>query len=136
MNIVRVGGRFRIKERLGSGSFGSYCSTVINDSLDFISGIVYLGINIITKEEVAIKLESADVTLPQLQHEFEVYQNLISSSIPSVHWFGTECDYNALVLTRLGPSLEDLFNRCNCKFSLKTVLLLADQMVSIVTELS
>lgn len=44
-------------------------------------------------------------------------------------WFGSEGDYNVLVIDLLGPSLEDLFNYCGKKFSLKSVLMLADQML-------
>ena len=51
--------------------------------------------------------------------------------IPTLHWFGVEGDYNVMVIDLLGPSLEDLFNYCGRKFSLKTVLMLADQMVYI-----
>lgn len=53
-----------------------------------------------------------------------------SPGIPSIKWCGTEGDYNVMVMELLGPSLEDLFNFCSRKFTLKTVLLLADQMAS------
>lgn len=91
----------------------------------------YTGTNIISGEEIAIKLESVKAKHPQLEYEARVYKSLAGGvGIPFVRWFGTECDYNAMVLDLLGPSLEDLFNFCNRKFSLKTVLLLADQLIS------
>jgi len=49
---------------------------------------------------------------------------------PTFYGTGTEGEWNYLAIEMLGPSLEDLFNYCNRKFSLKTVLILADQAVS------
>jgi len=55
--------------------------------------------------------------------------NEFSAGIPSIHWFGVEGDYNAMVMDLLGPSLEDLFNYCKRKFTIKTTLMIADQMI-------
>lgn len=118
---LRVGGKYRIGKKIGSGSFGD----------------IYLGINIISGEEVAIKLESIKAKHPQLEYEAKVYKTLAGGvGVPFVRWYGQECDYNAMVIDLLGPSLEDLFNFCNRKFSLKTVLLLADQMVRMLSPAS
>jgi hypothetical protein len=48
------------------------------------------------------------------------------AGIPSIHWFGVEGDYNAMVMDLLGPSLEDTFNFCKRKLTIKTTLMIAD----------
>ncbi|KAJ3369666.1 serine/threonine protein kinase [Kappamyces sp. JEL0680] len=104
------GGRYRFGRKIGSGSFG---------------------INVVNAEEVAIKLEPVRAKHPQLEYEARVYKALAGGvGIPFVRWFGVEGDYNCMVVDLLGPSLEDLFNFCGRKFTLKTVLLLADQLIS------
>ncbi|EXB38871.1 Casein kinase I isoform delta-like protein [Morus notabilis] len=111
----RVGGKFRLGRKIGSGSFGE----------------IYLGTNIQTNEEVAIKLENVKTKHPQLLYESKLYRILQGGTgIPNVRWFGVEGDYNVLVMDLLGPSLEDLFNFCSRKLSLKSVLMLADQMIN------
>jgi casein kinase 1 len=50
--------------------------------------------------------------------------------VPQVHHFGQEGLHNVLAIDLLGPNLEDLFDMCGRKFSIKTVCMAAKQMVS------
>lgn len=112
---LRVGNKYRLGRKIGSGSFGD----------------IYLGTNISTGEEVAIKLECIKTRHPQLHIESKFYKMMQGGvGIPQIKWCGSEGDYNVMVMELLGPSLEDLFNFCSRRFTLKTVLLLADQLIS------
>lgn len=64
------------------------------------------------------------------EFNLDVATLLHAGGIPNIKWSGIDGEENVLVLDLLGPSLEDLFVYCGRKFSLKTVLMLADQMVS------
>jgi casein kinase 1/casein kinase I family protein HRR25 len=109
-----IGKKYTVNLKIGSGSFGD----------------IYKGTNNVTGEEVAIKLEDLSSKHLQLVRETKIYKTLQGIvGIPAVKWDGVEGGYNAMVLDLLGKSLEDLLNDCGRKFSLKTVLMLADQLL-------
>ncbi|KAH0835665.1 kinase-like domain-containing protein [Lanmaoa asiatica] len=114
---VTFGGKYRLEEEIANGGCGS----------------VFLGVHAIAGKEVAIKLEPAiprSLTSP-LRQESKVYKSLMGGpGVPWIMYSGKQGDYNVMVIDLLGPSLEDLFKVCNRHFSLKTVLLLADQLIS------
>lgn len=112
---IRISNKFSLSRRIGSGSFGE----------------IFLGKDLQTNSEVSIKLESLNTKHAQLLHESRIYQILQGGpGIPEFIWFGTEGNFNILVTELLGPSLEDLFNFCNRKFSIKTILMIAEQMLN------
>uniref|UniRef100_A0A8C5LEN0 non-specific serine/threonine protein kinase n=1 Tax=Jaculus jaculus TaxID=51337 RepID=A0A8C5LEN0_JACJA len=83
------------------------------------------------KLEVAVKLQVQKARHPQLLYESKLYKILQGGvGIPHVRWYGQEKDCNVLVMDLLGPSLEDLFNFCSRRFTMKTLLMLADQMIN------
>jgi len=112
---IRVGRKYRLGKKVGSGSFGD----------------IYLGTHIDNDDKVAIKLEPASTRHPQLKYESRLY-NLLKGAvgIPDVKWYGVEGDYNVMVMDLLGPSLEDLFCFCGRNFSTKTVCAIGEQLVT------
>nr|XP_006821010.1 PREDICTED: casein kinase I isoform alpha-like [Saccoglossus kowalevskii] len=110
-----VGGKYKLVRKIGSGSFGD----------------IYLGVNSTNGEEVGVKLESQKARHPQLLYESKIYKILQGGvGVPHIRWYGQEKDFNVLVMDLLGPSLEDLFNFCSRRFTMKTVLMLADQLIN------
>ncbi|TNN16451.1 Casein kinase I isoform alpha isoform 1 [Schistosoma japonicum] len=112
-----VAEKWRLVRKIGSGSFGS----------------IFLGVNIVTGEEVAIKMERVRTRYCQLYFESKVYRALRATpGIPRIQFYGLDGVrnlYHAMVIELLGPSLEDLFTFCGRRFTMKTVLMLADQML-------
>ncbi|GAB5588763.1 Palmitoylated plasma membrane-bound casein kinase [Umbelopsis nana] len=110
-----VGVHYRVGKKIGEGSFG----------------VIYEGTNLLNNQQIAIKFEPRKSDAPQLRDEYRAYKILAGSAgFPTAYYFGQEGLYNILVISMLGPSLEDLFDMCGRKFSVKTAAMLAKQMVS------
>jgi serine/threonine protein kinase len=114
-----VAKQYQLTEKLGSGAFGE----------------IWKATNQKTKEEVAIKFEDISSRHQQLYAECKIYlwfhsdSTVLGQAIPQVHYYGVEGPKNIMVMDLLGKSLEDLFAEAKRKFTLKTVLMIADQVL-------
>jgi hypothetical protein len=130
MDLNHINGIYRLQRKIGSRAFGMQLvtSTVIL-TYNWI-GEVFLARDILTVQDVVIKLEPLEASQHLLEHKYQVYKKLSGLiGIPHVRWFGAEGGFNAMALDCLGQSLEDLFAHCHFKFTVQTVLVLAEQLV-------
>ncbi|CCH46956.1 Casein kinase I [Wickerhamomyces ciferrii] len=119
-NSTIVGLHYKIGKKIGEGSFG----------------VIFEGINMINQIPVAIKFEPRKTEAPQLRDEYRTYKHLNGSyGIPQAYYFGQEGLHNILVIDLLGPSLEDLFDWCGRRFSVKTTVQVAVQMITLIETL-
>ncbi|KAH9019246.1 kinase-like domain-containing protein [Lactarius hengduanensis] len=116
-NIVCVRGRYRVGTLLGSGT----------------SGDVYLGRDIKTGQDVALKFEPIQTHTLRLSHEHSVYKALSGmSGIPTIHWYGREVPYNVMVLDRLDLMLDEVISK---RHDINLVFSYAGQMLSCLESL-
>ncbi|EAY15759.1 CK1 family protein kinase [Trichomonas vaginalis G3] len=122
----KIYGNYITQKRLGSGSFGEVWEAVSHS----------------TGQKVALKLEPRNSSVPQLFFEAKLYSMFQASkstnnsvepcnNIPVVYATGQTETTNYMAMELLGKSLEDLVSSVP-RFSQKTILMLAGQMISCV----
>lgn len=111
------GGKYEIQKRLGAGCFGE----------------VWRGVDVNTKETVAVKFENFQSHSLQLEHEVEVLKILSKPTLPQgfteCYYWGHEGKYHCMVIQLLGKSLEERMQEANQKFTVATTALIAEQLL-------
>lgn len=105
--------KYSLISKIDEGSFGS----------------IYLAKNIITNEEVAVKVEKRKQYKPLLEKEAYILFYLRSPGLPEIKTFGKTTNYFILVQTLLGPSLSSLFDDQNISFTIKDICMISIQML-------
>jgi len=114
-----IAGRYQIQgDALACGAFGC----------------VYKAIDLNEKEAgrlYAVKVEDLSCDYPQLSHEARMYKVLEGGEgIPRCYAYEEKDNNSVLVMDMLGESLQKLYGTCGGGFSVKTTVMLAEQMIS------
>jgi casein kinase 1 len=119
-DLVFNNGVYAAKKKISAGSFGT----------------VYTGVDTTNNEEVALKLEKIEEEeMRSLQRESQILSRLQGiKGIPKLYWYGNKGIYDVIVITLLGRDLGS-FLKIYKKFSLKTVLMIGDQLLTVLQDI-
>lgn len=115
-----VGKNYQLLKKVSAGSFGE----------------IYHAINRSNQQIVAVKLEKIKSKHRQLEYQAKLLAYLnegviaVDMGIPKLYYYGKNQEYHIMVMDLLGPSLQDLFQKCNRRFDLKTVVLIGKQIIT------
>ena len=93
------------------------------------SGKIYEGINTLTNEKIALKVEKREEQKRLLENEAMRLVYLQNEGIPKAYYYGCNQSHNLLVEELLGNSLDEIFNSCGKPFSLKTICVLGIEII-------
>ena len=110
-----VVGGYILGEKLGHGSFGQ----------------IYEATYKFTGEHFAAKVEDDNLSCPQLIFESRIYKIMsYSPNVPKIYFVSESETRNVMIMELMGESIENLLERCNRHMSIKTICMVADQMIS------
>ena len=110
-------GKYQLDRIIGRGRFGR----------------VYKGIHSDTGQYVAVKLEDRR-TESKLLAEAKTLKTIRKHclGVPEIYKVGNSTKWNYMIMSYLGPNLEELFIYCKRSFSIKTTILLSLQIINII----
>lgn len=117
-----VSNEYKLIKKLGSGSFGN----------------VYLAINNNDEKYYALKVEKKKTYgRSRLLHEFKIYKKLKKMDVygvPNIYNLLETPAYNIMCMDLLGNSLDDMFEKNEKRFNIKTVINLGIKLVILLNK--
>jgi serine/threonine protein kinase len=109
--------KYKLLDKIGHGSYGE----------------IYKGVNIRTKEYVAIKIENIQHGKRLLKNEAIIYKYLNNcKGIPTIKWFGVDTQHNYMIINLLGNTLEYLKQQQpNNTFNISLILKIGIQILEL-----